>query len=429
MNNEIKIQNIFKVFEEKYIQKNCTLYNLSDLSSQSLKDLFKTILMSIINESPINETKKLVKNLSDIYVQQNITYDILHNEFNFLQKSLLYIILEDKNNQKAMNLLKLFDEIDVLVNRTFLENYLKELLENNSLRLKTISSSVQDKMISFYEAHIKWVNQLTLSILNRNNTELPEMDHHACKFGKWLDSDDISDIITNMDDYLQLYEIHKTLHNIAQEVSALLSSNENHNHVLLTYAHKAENISKEIGLKLSTVSNEIMMQNATKDKLTGVLNRELLEQLFTKELELHASTNKSILFVVCDLDHFKIVNDTYGHVAGDKVLQSFANLLQKTLRATDIIIRYGGEEFILILPTANLLQGLQILNNLRKKFKKQVLIYDEHEISVTVSMGLIELKPQLKDNHNASVELENCIKKADELLYKAKNNGRDRIEV
>jgi diguanylate cyclase len=424
------IQIVLSNFTDKYLNKKNTLHNLTNISHRVINDLYKIIIRNLL-ERKYESIAELIKPLSDIYVGLNIPYEEFKNELIFLQRSLFKAVLEKNDSKRALELLNIFDDIDLFVTQEFLNKHLNNIIDNNNLKLKTIETSIQDAMLKYYEAHVKWVNDLALSILHADISLLPEMCHNSCEFGIWLDSDDSREVITNTNDYLNMYDIHKKLHHIAQEIKPLLSQKSNHTHSFLTYISKAEDISRTIGMKLSTLSNEITKEQATKDPLTGVLNRELLSKLFEKELDLHATTNSSVLFAVCDLDHFKNVNDTYGHIAGDKVLQAFASLLKEQLRATDIIIRYGGEEFIIMIPNANLFQGVQILDNLRKKLKKLTIYYEEHKIRVTVSIGLVELKPNAQEIEKENIDdlLEATIKKADELLYNAKKNGRNRIEV
>ena len=425
-----KIKLICKDFDDKYITKHKTLYNITKLSNKMIKDLYPEIIRLTVFKKDDKDINYLIKTLTEVYIKFNIPYDVLNKELAYLQRTLLYVLLESEDIPNALNVISIFEKMHIIVNKIFLDNYLKILLDNNELRLKTLHSNINDEMMFYYESHIKWVSSLALSILNRDVSLLPETNHEKCGFGKWLTTDNSKNIIHDKDDYRNLNLIHKKLHDISKIVSNLLKAKEIHTHEYLTYIYKAENISKDIGIKLSNISNQISMNKATKDPLTGVLNRELLEKLFTKEYELHATTETNMLFVICDLDHFKKVNDNYGHVAGDKVLKVFATLLQEQLRSTDIIIRYGGEEFILILPSVNLFQGAQILDQVRKKLKNKIIVYEEKEIQITVSMGVIELNPDIKETEiDINNKLEECIKQSDVLLYKAKNNGRNRIEV
>jgi diguanylate cyclase (GGDEF)-like protein len=424
------VSSVLNDFANQYLSKKNTLHNLTNMSNRVINDLYKVIINNIL-EKKYESISELIKPLSDIYVGLNIQYEEFKNELIFMQRSLFKVVLQKGDNQRALELLTLFDDIDSFVTQEFLNKHLNNIIENNNQRLNTIEIDIQDEMLLYYEAHIRWVNQLALSILKIDITIIPEVCPNSCTFGIWLNSDDSRNIISNTNDYLNMHEIHKKLHNIAQDIKPLLDQKDNHTHSFLAYVREAEEISKIIGLKLSNISNEITRKKSSLDTLTGVLNRELLNTLFSKQIDVHLATTNPMVFAICDLDHFKNINDKYGHIAGDKVLKAFASLLKEHLRSTDIIIRYGGEEFIVIIPNANLSQGKQILNNFMTKLHKEIIVYNDDEIQVTVSIGLIELQALTLDYKNFGIAkiLEDTIAQADKLLYKAKENGRDRIEV
>jgi diguanylate cyclase (GGDEF)-like protein len=119
-----------------------------------------------------------------------------------------------------------------------------------------------------------------------------------------------------------------------------------------------------------------------------------------------------------DIDHFKEVNDKHGHKVGDKVLVEFANVIKENLRGSDIYARWGGEEFIVLMPETKIEQALKVAERLRKSVEN----YNFSEISkLTISIGVVQ-KPPLE------MKIDEVIIRADNALYKAKNNGRNRVE-
>ncbi|MBA2654575.1 MAG: diguanylate cyclase [Gammaproteobacteria bacterium] len=156
-----------------------------------------------------------------------------------------------------------------------------------------------------------------------------------------------------------------------------------------------------------------------KDSLTGLFNHtNILKQL---EMELlRAQRQKQICsFVMLDIDHFKQINDTYGHLVGDRVLKTLSLTLQQRLRRTDIIGRYGGEEFALVLPGTPYEDALKICENLKEKFIELQRGIEKQQFLVTFSGGIATAPP-----HKTTLEL---IERADEALYKAKHAGRNRV--
>jgi len=419
-----KVEFIFKKLSENYLKDKAIIYTFDKTTDIEVKNSFHIIIKSIVNNNIENLTS-VVKKIAVCYNDYRIPYISLVNEINYIEKELLRLIINNNESNEALKILKLFDKLEELIVSNFLFNYLEVLKKENNLRLHALENTLDDKMMSYYRAHIIWVNNLAEALLTLDSNKIPEIHHHKCSFGQWLDSENAQSFIGSSDNYLELYHIHKQLHSMAYKISLILTNKTNDYHDCLVYIQKAENISKEIGSKLSFFSNKITLEESIKDPLTGVLNRSLMSKLFLKEYDLHSTIKSSFAIAMCDLDHFKAINDTYGHLAGDEVLRFFSNLLKEHFRDSDIIIRYGGEEFVIMLPATKISQAIIIFEKFRDLLEKSTIIYEDTSISVTVSIGLIEITSQSESN---IYNLEYCLAQVDGLLYKAKSNGRNRIE-
>jgi len=170
--------------------------------------------------------------------------------------------------------------------------------------------------------------------------------------------------------------------------------------------------------KLEKQSQELFSL-ATTDPLTGLLNRREL-QAQAKKVISHVSRNLSTFALLSiDIDFFKRVNDTYGHQAGDKVLESLASMFNEGLRSNDLIARMGGEEFVLLLQDVDQKTAFQLAEKLRKNIEKKSI----NDIKVTVSIGLVVTRK------NTYVDLDMLLKSSDDALYDAKKSGRNRTSV
>ncbi|MBM6550101.1 diguanylate cyclase [Marinomonas ostreistagni] len=158
---------------------------------------------------------------------------------------------------------------------------------------------------------------------------------------------------------------------------------------------------------------------STTDYLTDLMNRRAFETSLRDEVAKAERYNQSLSIAVLDIDHFKNVNDTFGHDAGDMVLQEFSRRLRERKRAGDMIGRIGGEEFALCLPHTSADEALSACERYREVLKLEPLIYDGHELHLTCSVGVCEYS-------QIPSELE-FIKCADLALYQAKTSGRDRV--
>jgi len=167
---------------------------------------------------------------------------------------------------------------------------------------------------------------------------------------------------------------------------------------------------------------EILADRANKDPLTGLYNKGYLIRSIKKHIKLAKKNNTSLAVMMIDIDFFKKVNDTYGHLCGDEVLKSLANLLREKSRAVNIICRYGGEEFLIIAPMANFKTANYFAERLRSTVENNDFYYGEQKIKITVSIGVALFNPKIKNGRE-------LVKQADQALYAAKRNGRNQVQV
>ncbi|MBQ8727537.1 MAG: sensor domain-containing diguanylate cyclase [Oscillospiraceae bacterium] len=171
-----------------------------------------------------------------------------------------------------------------------------------------------------------------------------------------------------------------------------------------------------------TLESDSFLEDSLHDKLTELKNRAGFYSDYTKiyeEILKDTSADRNVSLIICDIDFFKKVNDTYGHNAGDAVLRHVASMFRTNARPGDGIYRWGGEEFLVVLPDTNKEQAIDIAERLRTSVMESVCHFEELNIKVTMSFGLTVL--------NMDNPIEENIKIADERLYKAKEGGRNRV--
>ncbi len=163
-----------------------------------------------------------------------------------------------------------------------------------------------------------------------------------------------------------------------------------------------------------------MKELAVLDELTGVYNRRFLYLAGNREIDRASRYQKTLSMILIDIDHFKRVNDHFGHIAGDRVLQRLTHIIQEELRSSDILTRYGGEEFIILLPSTSGKAAINVAKRIREAVENMRVQYNEDEITITVSLGVTEYTAQRNS-------LQAIISDADQALYKAKQNGRNQV--
>ncbi len=158
------------------------------------------------------------------------------------------------------------------------------------------------------------------------------------------------------------------------------------------------------------------------DALTGVNNRRSLETHLKEEVERHKRYGHPLSLIMFDIDHFKAVNDRYGHQCGDYVLQKIAEVIRSAIRTEDVLARYGGEEFCCLLPETSVSAAQILAERFRTKIAGHVFEFQKENIRVTISLGVSSMNA-------ATPSAETLLKKADDGLYVAKNKGRNQTEV
>jgi two-component system cell cycle response regulator len=188
-------------------------------------------------------------------------------------------------------------------------------------------------------------------------------------------------------------------------------------------------IEKPIDLEELTVRIERLLkrkklfdQSVLLDELTQLYNRKFLIDVFNRNIKDLKRNNQVFSIALIDLDHFKNINDTYGHPTGDQVLSTFANFLKEKTRSSDVAFRYGGEEFVILLENTEQIEAVKIISRLLNEFSKLQFEKDNNIFSVTFSTGVFSIS-------HPETTLEAAIKSADQALYKAKDNGRARVET
>lgn len=168
---------------------------------------------------------------------------------------------------------------------------------------------------------------------------------------------------------------------------------------------------------------EQLADQAVHDPLTGLFNRRYLDEALERELARTARSQSPLSLLMIDIDHFKHINDTFGHPVGDRVLRQLGTLLERLIRRCDTACRYGGEEFVVLMPESTADNLAQRAEQLRSAFSELYIEVEGQYISATLSIGIATCHPR------QDLDAGTLIKMADQALYRAKQAGRNRVET
>ena len=215
----------------------------------------------------------------------------------------------------------------------------------------------------------------------------------------------------------------KELGEIQKQLISAATSIEDEMNTVSTKLKTGKTKVQELEEKVQTLEKELQKskQESMKDHLTGLLTRRAYDEEVKRVESNYTRNNSQYAIVFFDLDHFKKLNDTYGHDCGDVVLKTFAKILDKSTRDEDIVARYGGEEFVAIINFNLNRELLQYLKRVKQIVTSNNFIYKKNKLKITFSAGVA-----IRSNHSS---YENTIQKSDMLLYESKENGRNQIKL
>jgi diguanylate cyclase (GGDEF)-like protein len=265
--------------------------------------------------------------------------------------------------------------------------------------------------------HVEWLQKWYQAILNRaDGSPIPDAAPAACPFHVWHTTEAEGPLST-FPGFFQLGEEHDAVHARAAQISEragagqtiTTSDYETLMGSVLTFGNVAQALEREVWKALATV-----------DPLTGLANRQTMRTQLTGERDRSIRQRLPLSLALADIDHFKKINDTFGHAQGDNVLRAVAQVLRNTVRPYDVVYRYGGEEFLICLPGTNTDTGTQALERIRTAIAALKMVDDKGTpIPVTATFGVAEV--------DADTSVDDAIERADKALYDGKRAGRNRV--
>ncbi len=384
------------------------------------KKLFLNLLLSTSKEDIENNTTILVH----FAIENDISYLFLYSELITVVRKLLGGLLEKKDFEHIDELNHFFAEHEHRITELYLQKFLNQLRLKNELRLSRIDIMPDKKFMVHYENHIKWVINLIDYVQNREHGyKHPELNPTLCEFGKWLGCATTSYLLSTTH-FRVIEKLHINLHDLAANVVSYCQRNEFRPATLIHLMQRIEYYSLEIGSEIAFL-NEI--EESAKDPLTHLLTRRLFNKIMLSKLDIAKATGREFALMMCDLDHFKHINDTYGHAIGDIVLKHFSKVLEDTLRKSDYIFRFGGEEFMILLPMTDKKETRMLAQKICDVTASKEVIIEDITIRYTVSIGTLCI---LADNKTIVDQdtVDRYISQVDEKLYLAKQRGRNRVE-
>ncbi|CAA7614328.1 diguanylate cyclase [Magnetospirillum sp. SS-4] len=286
------------------------------------------------------------------------------------------------------------------------------------LQAEKIFSGLSDYQRAL-SGHMDWLRGWYSAILNWSDGGGQSDAATACPFEEWYEGASAGSALGGFAGFDLLGELHREIHQTADCITdravagqtITTSDYEAMMALVLAFGTAAQNLEREAWRTLATV-----------DPLTGLGNRQTMMTHLVSERDRAIRLKQPCCVGLVDIDHFKRINDTFGHATGDKVLRAVAESLRGAVRPYDILYRYGGEEFLVCLPAANLEAGIMVLERMRASLNV-LAVADKAgtPIPVSATFGITLL--------SADLSVEESLEQADQALYDGKRQGRDRVTV
>ncbi len=278
------------------------------------------------------------------------------------------------------------------------EHYLEEIIQNQEIIKQSLNQakSLMKQMVSSLISNIEELSDST-------------GEYHD-KLGYYSEKINQTDDIKTLNEFLV---------EIMRETKQMQESASNYRNDFLTARAEVSLAQNKINQLETELSK--MCEKVHEDHLTGILNRRGLDSAFERETSRAARQQAPLCYALLDIDNFKQLNDTHGHKVGDDVLVYLVEAVKDTTRPEDVVSRYGGEEFVILLPNTKLEEAVDILSRIRRNLTKKFFLHENKRLLITFSAGIAQHKPgELQ---------ENTFKRADEALYRAKKGGKNQILI
>ncbi|MEJ2392632.1 MAG: EAL domain-containing protein [Gammaproteobacteria bacterium] len=323
-----------------------------------------------------------------------------------------------ESDARSLEIHTLFHGFNTMVSRIALTQ--RQLGEQKERLLVTLESIADGVIATDDKGVITYMNPTAETISGWDETSA--IGQNAEQVYRLIDENSDKQLSGYIDETLLSGTVHFSLENTAlltrdDQVVPVQSSISpiRHQHRVIGCVIIFQNVTEHRQL-----SNQLRHQ-ATHDTLTNLINRSEFERLLTRALE-NKSNHEHHSLLYLDLDQFKIVNDTSGHVAGDVLLQQIAVLLQKTVRETDVVARLGGDEFAVFLPHCMIDQASEIGEKIRQAINEFIFIWEDRQFRIGVCIGAVEI-------NSAGRDFSDLMRAADLSCYAAKDHGRNRIHI
>lgn len=360
------------------------------------------------------------RHVGDVHARADIPVNLVARGMRLLKREIQNRLVDTELDRKALvEAILLVDRLSDIafeeMSAAFVRSHERSVRTDEAFRLFAAGQNIATERERQLGALLEWENRLFRTLTTESDlSNLPELNNSA--FGLWLNHK--ASLIFN--EQLELQTLTESVECIDQDLLPQLveAGGEQSRHLLRLLTQETERIK----FLLTEMFDRLANLEVGRDTLTQLYNRRFLGSILKREIALCRRRQLGFAVLMIDVDHFKRINDEYGHETGDQVLQQIAMHLLNNARAGDFVFRYGGEEFLIVLAEVDQAVAMRVAEKLRKRIEEaEILLANDRRVNVTVSIGIAA-----SDGHP---DYERIVERADAALYQAKRNGRNRVQA
>lgn len=383
----------------------------------ALKSWLEQTLTAKHSKEAINELVNEQRKVGQVHSRIEVPMQLVTTAMLVIKQSLFASIrecedlLSDEKSDLIIVVDTLLDASLNLINESYLEGHIESQRTAQEYRNRTSAQELAIEIERIKGSLFGWLTQFMTDLFSESITNQADINHQ--EFALWVRHK--LDFVGT--DKSIILKIKEKVDQLQIELSIFFGLKNSERKAAIK---KINSLANAIGWLLTEVADENLERSTREDPLTSLIGRRFMAPILQKESQLSRKTNVPYSIMMLDVDDFKSMNDLYGHQAGDQVLSQMGHVMKSLLRVTDYAFRYGGEEFLVLMPETNLKNAVTAAEKLLNKVRDiDVYLENERRLKVTVSIGVAEF-----DGHP---DYEHLIKVADEKLYEAKHNGKNRL--
>jgi len=420
MNLESYINEAFDLYFEELKKNDYILSFLKEHNSLNFEKLKKRKIKVIIDalENSSKDTFLMFRELGKRHYVMGLPYVEFLEAFDKIRCHLNRILL--KKNLLDVRLYTKFSKFFQKSKNFSALGYLDGYIEHDYEMLKLLYEKEKDSAITknFIKSHILWLLAILNDIKKLKKESSVSLKYDKCEFS-WFLKDTKFKALIDEDEKSIIDYLHKLTHSNAEDIYYQIRK-EDYTKLLHSYVSLVRNSLALLNLLALLVIQENIIEIKI-DPLTGLLNRRAMNEILEHNLKIAQIAEEPFTVAMVDIDNFKEVNDKFGHLIGDCALKHFSNILKKSLRKSDFVFRYGGEEFLILLPSTKLDDAVSVLEKLRKIIQNTEIECNNCKIKLTVSIGVESIIP------DENTDIQYVISLADKKLYEAKKTGKNKV--